>query len=373
MPLHLLGKKSWNVYNPANIARVKADEAAADAREAAEDQRRQELDAARRAAILRGQTPPPLLDEESVRVEEPAGRSDGRQRKRRKLAGEDDTDMDIRLAASATTSSKDGDSTHVKTMKLRKPNDDAPLHDPTGNINLFPIDLKEMAKREKNIEAEERKKKRERVLEDQYTMRFSNAAGRAGSLDQPWYTSQHRPSSEHKDGEMAVEKSELEGFSNKDVWGNEDPRRKQREQARIVSSDPLAFMQKAQVQLKKTKEERKKWTDERERELKELRAAQDGEDRRHRHRKRKSQVEGDDDRLSPRGHRREGQHSRHRDGHGSREKRPSHGADGHTLIPEHRSKRSYDVDRDRYVRRSPQRRKSERDRDAGMRRSRQAD
>ncbi|KAF5015673.1 hypothetical protein F66182_12905, partial [Fusarium sp. NRRL 66182] len=33
MPLHLLGKKSWNVYNPDNIARVRRDEEQAKARE----------------------------------------------------------------------------------------------------------------------------------------------------------------------------------------------------------------------------------------------------------------------------------------------------------------------------------------------------
>lgn len=54
MPLHLLGKKSWNVYNTDNIERVRRDEAAARAREEADEQRMQEEDAERRLKILRG-------------------------------------------------------------------------------------------------------------------------------------------------------------------------------------------------------------------------------------------------------------------------------------------------------------------------------
>ncbi|CCF31962.1 hypothetical protein CH063_00727, partial [Colletotrichum higginsianum] len=65
MPLHLLGKKSWNVYNADNIARVRRDEAAAKAKEEAEEQRMQEVDAERRLAILRGEAPPPLAPVEA--------------------------------------------------------------------------------------------------------------------------------------------------------------------------------------------------------------------------------------------------------------------------------------------------------------------
>ena len=46
MVLHLLGKKSWNVYNSENVDRVRRDEAEAKAREAAEAEKRA---AARRA------------------------------------------------------------------------------------------------------------------------------------------------------------------------------------------------------------------------------------------------------------------------------------------------------------------------------------
>ncbi|KAF2877780.1 hypothetical protein BDV95DRAFT_555915 [Massariosphaeria phaeospora] len=299
MPLHLLGKKSWNVYNPTSIARVKADEAAAAAREAADEQRMQELDAERRAALLRGHTPPPLPEEDNVTDEKrnTATTRDGHDRKRRRLAGEDDTDRDIRLAASVT-GARDEVGDDKRIMKLRKPALDAPLTDHAGNINLFPVDQKEAMKHARNAEAEKEKKKKEQSFADQYTMRFSNAAGRGG-LEQPWYGAT-APSTSNEDHGNTSKHSRLEysGLASKDVWGNEDPRRKEREQARITSSDPFALMQQAQVQLKQSRNDKKKWITERDQELRELRAAQERESRRDRHGKRKKRIE--DDELEPR-------------------------------------------------------------------------
>ncbi|KAH3919845.1 hypothetical protein HBI56_031770 [Parastagonospora nodorum] len=337
MPLHLLGHKSWHVYNSANIARVKADEEAAAAREAADEQRMQELDAARRAAILRGQTPPPLPDEAEKKdhPERKRERDDrGHTRKRRKLAGEDDTDMDIRLAASITAPKEDDDEKNAKVLKLRNTKLDAPLTDHAGHIDLFPIDTKEANKREKNAEVEKEKRRKERAFEDQYTMRFSNAAGREG-LDKPWYAAQQKHDAEDS---TALDYPHLE---NKNVWGNEDPRRKEREHARITSNDPFAFMQQAQSQLKKAKQDKKKWAAERERELRELRAAQEREDRRERHHKRKRRDEDhvevlrsdkagrDVDRDRSAKHRRHRSRSRSRDGssHRSSKRRRSRSRD----------------------------------------------
>jgi hypothetical protein len=246
----------------------------------------QELDAARRAAILRGQTPPPLPEDADKKD---AGRKRerddrGHDRKRRKLAGEDDTDMDIRLAATVTAPADD-DKEDARVLKLRDTKIDAPLTNHAGNIDLFPVDLKEATKREKNAEVEKEMRRQERAFEDQYTMRFSNAAGREG-LDKPWYAAQQKPP-KHDDEDTAA----LDYLENKNVWGNEDPRRREREQARIVSSDPFAFMQQAQNQLKRSKEDKKKWAAERDRELRELRATQEREDRRSRHQKRKRKDE----------------------------------------------------------------------------------
>lgn len=292
---HTDAAQSWNVYNSDNIARVKADEEAAAAREAAADQRMQELDAERRAAILRGRTPPPLPDhvdaEDGKRKRDREG---GHDRKRRKLKGEDDTDMDIRLAASMTKP-KGGNEDDAKVLKLRRPASDAPLTDHAGHIDLFPVDVKESLKREKNAEAEKEKRKKEQAFEDQYTMRFSNAAGRDG-LSKPWYAAQHTTDPVTEEGTRALE---YPGLENKNVWGNEDPRRKEREQARISSNDPFAFMQMAQTQLKRSKEDKKRWVDERKRELMELRDAQDLEARRDERHRRSSHHRTHDESRNP--------------------------------------------------------------------------
>jgi len=296
----------------------------------------QELDAERRAAILRGRTPPPLPEQgdknDTARKRDRDDR--GHDRKRRKLAGEDDTDMDIRLAASISAP-KDDKEEDARILKLRNTKIDAPLTDHAGNIDLFPVDMKEAVKREKNAEVEKEKRKKERALEDQYTMRFSNAAGRNG-LDQPWYATQQKPTQGAGEDTAALE---YPGFEDKNVWGNEDPRRKEREIARINSKDPFAFMQQAQTQLKKSKEDKKKWAAERERELMELRAAQEREDRRSRHRKRKKR-EDDVERLSSDEARRDVDSARpsehkHRHGHRSR----SRGRDRATQKSSHRHER----------------------------------
>lgn len=51
---HLLGKKSWNVYNPDNIERVRRDEANAKAEAIEKERRKQDTDSDRRLALLRG-------------------------------------------------------------------------------------------------------------------------------------------------------------------------------------------------------------------------------------------------------------------------------------------------------------------------------
>lgn len=297
----------------------------------------QELDAERRAAILRGQTPPPLPEEVSAKHSD-TKRQSGRDehingRKRRRLAGEDDTDMDIRLAKSIIAPSgddgdDDDDKQDARTLRLRSTANDAPLQDHAGHIDLFPVDMSEAIKRDKNVEAEKEKRNKEKAFEDQYTMRFSNAAGRGG-IGQPWYTAQQRaPRDTDKDQEIAA----YQGYVDKDVWGNEDPRRKEREQARITSNDPFALMQQAQVQLKKAKRDKKLWADERERELRELQNEQRPEDSRSRHYKRKKQEHGtanDQARSSATSPR-----------HKHRHRSPSHSRDRHKHKSTHHRERS---------------------------------
>ncbi|KAK8153153.1 hypothetical protein IWX90DRAFT_357669, partial [Phyllosticta citrichinensis] len=284
MPLHLLGKKSWNVYNPANIERVRRDEAAAQAREEEEERRLDEIDAQRRMAILRGEKPPSPPPELAEKEEGNHSNHDGRGFvKRRKLRGEDDTDRDIRVAAEVAKRGQDMQQQLVKFSADKK--EDAPLTDQAGRINLFPIDQRALKKAEKNAEREAEEAIKRREYEDQYTMRFSNAAGRNIS-GQPWYANTSKATKEPEEGEDL----ELAEAAGKNVWGREDPMRKQREKTRMTSNDPLAFMSKAQVQLKKAERDRKSWAAEREREMVAMKEAEENErrqrKRRHSHRER---------------------------------------------------------------------------------------
>ncbi|KAL8932656.1 MAG: hypothetical protein Q9216_006740 [Gyalolechia sp. 2 TL-2023] len=276
MPLHLLGKKSWNVYNQENINRVQRDEAAAAAQEAAEEQRMQEVDAERRIQILRGIQPEaiPINSTPTEQVEQVAEQdeiSHKRERKRRRIAGEDDTDRDIRFAREDQAVVPAKAKLQVKSIK----SSEAPLMDRRGHIDLFPMDgSRHNAPKNAEVEAEKAKKKRE--FEDQYTMRFSNAAGFKQSInDKPWYQSSGM-----------IQDKTLE-IPSKNVWGNEDPRRKEREKLRIMADDPMAMMEKGVSQLRQAEKERKEWREERDRETQDL----DSRRKRRKHRSHRKQEE----------------------------------------------------------------------------------
>ncbi|KAL8759760.1 MAG: hypothetical protein Q9199_000536 [Rusavskia elegans] len=276
MPLHLLGKKSWNVYNQDNIEKVKRDEAAAAAREAAEEQRMQEVDAERRIQVLRG-VQNNQATEEPLAIEQAPHHDDiphKRERKRRKLAGEDDTDRDLRFA-------KEDQATAVPKKDLQlisKKSSDAPLMDRRGHIDLFPMDgSRHHAPKNAEVEAEKAKKKKE--YEDQYTMRFSNAAGFKQSIgDKPWYQS------------SAGTTENPNKAPPKDVWGNEDPRRRERERMKVAADDPMASIQKGVSQLRQVERERKQWLQERQRETEELAEI-------HRRKKRRAKRKQDDEEI----------------------------------------------------------------------------
>ena len=266
----MLGKKSWNVYNQDNIEKVKRDEAAAKAKEEAEEQRMQEIDAERRMQILRGEIPTPLAieDKQDDAARESRSYEPGRERKRRKKAGENDTEFEMRIAHEQTLASNAD-----KQIVLRK-SVDAPLVDHSGHIDLFPQERPKLV--EKNAEAEKETAKKKKEYEDQYTMRFSNAAGFKQGLESPWYS---KPNT-------SKEKLE-EDRPSTDVWGNEDPRRKEREAARLMSNDPLAAMRSGAAQVRQVEKERKHWREEKEREVRELEAEE-------RRKRRKRRYEGDD-------------------------------------------------------------------------------
>ncbi|KAJ5382707.1 hypothetical protein N7517_000618 [Penicillium concentricum] len=262
MPLHLLGKKSWNVYNVDNVARVRRDEAQAKAREEEDERVMQEVDAERRIKILRGErppTPPPAssLSEPGAQSDRKSASDAGGFRKRRRVAGEDDTDRDIRYAredAAQAVAKRE----ELMLASRKADTAQAPIIDKAGHINLFPV---ASAKTEKNPEAEAEVARKKRSYEDQYTMRFSNAAGFKETIGRkPWYSSAEQNAT--APGSMPE----------KDAWGNEDPRRKERTQARMSANDPLAAIKRGVRQLKTTEQERKRWNDEKRREIENLKA-----------------------------------------------------------------------------------------------------
>ncbi|KAK0253107.1 hypothetical protein LTS09_011778 [Friedmanniomyces endolithicus] len=285
MVLHLLGKKSWNVYNTANVERVRRDEAEAQAREEAEEQRMQDEDAARRIALLRGEPVAPLLPEavtpgdSDARGNAKARRDrdekhDGepRERKRRKLHGEDDTDCEIRFAREDAEAGQ-----RAKTVLVKKDVDDAPLIDHAGHVQLIPApDEKAIRKAGKNDAAEVEKAQKRKREEDQVTMRFSNAAGFKNGMEKPWYASNKLAGVEERGASKTVVLTEV---SEKDVWGNEDPRRKDRERSRISSGDPFAAMKHAQRQLKQSSFDKERWQRERMTELEELKRTEEKQER----------------------------------------------------------------------------------------------
>ena len=240
----------------------------------------QEVDSERRIQALRGIAIDPLpqvTDEHvnsTVRRDEGGSRV-GRELKRRKLDGEDDTDRDIRLALQNQNAGAPAQA-EAHTVKTAKT--DAPLTDGGGHINLFPVEgSRHHASKNPEAQAEAEKKKRE--FEDQYTMRFSNAAGFKQAIgENPWY----HPSKGNGEGGPGEEVG-------KNVWGNEDPRRKERAQMRVVADDPLAAMQKGVQGLRHVERERKKWSDERELQLREF-----AEEERRRHKRKNRRRHADD-------------------------------------------------------------------------------
>ncbi|KAG5976185.1 hypothetical protein E4U58_005808 [Claviceps cyperi] len=338
MPLHLLGKKSWNVYNADNVARVRRDEAAAKAAEEAEEQRMQEIDAERRLAILRGEKLLPLLTEENNETAVGTERSSagsGRPRRKRKREGEDDTDFELRLARERAEPAISA----IEQVSHKVSSSLAPIVDRRGHFDLFG-DEKSRAHAEKNEEAEREAKKKKQDFEDQFTMRLANAAGKDGLAKKPWYS--------QGDADGLVQ-------TLKDVWGNDDPRRKKRDTDRIAASDPLAMMKKGASRVRELKHERRKIQEERDEDLRQMTRGDRRQDRhgrihgepsRHRstspdssRRRRRSRDDRDDghdrhrdrDRDRDRDRERKSSHRQHRhhsDGRGSRPREQRHGRNG---------------------------------------------
>lgn len=342
---HLLGKKSWNVYNTDNIEKVRRDEARHAAEIEAEEQRMQELDAERRMQILRGEVPTPLAIEDVPGDDDAAGdrrhearnrgHDGGRERKVRKRAGENDTDFEMRIALEREEKRKEGKDNEERRVVQRKVVD-APLTDGRGHIDLFPQDQQV----KKNPEAERELAKKKKEYEDQYTMRFSNAAGFKVALESPWYS-------------KASEAQEEDAVT-KNVWAEEDPRRKDRQAARIMSSDPLAMMKRGARMVRQVEKERKEWREVKERELRELKEVE----RSARHKRRRDHDSEDVD-EEPRRKRSGESRKRNFEVNDVEEFRRRHrGESGRERDDEGGRERTYTDERSEYRNKSPQRQRS---------------
>ncbi|KAK5048575.1 hypothetical protein LTR84_005666 [Exophiala bonariae] len=258
MPLHLLGKKSWNVYNPASIAKVRQDEAEAHKREQEEERRQRQDEASDRLAILRGERDPTLHEsrpEDFSRPHVP---------KKRKLPGEDDTDLEIRLAQAQTEKGLTSNSRGNKFPTPAKSQDHS-ITDANGHISLIP-----------NHAEQDQKQKPSNEKPDSNPSHFyltSAAAHGSSASDVPWYSTSNKthPSSH---------------IPSKEPWGETSPRRKERQAARMSSSDPLAAMKRGVKQLRESERQRKEWRDQRERDLREVEDLARRRDRERKKRKR---------------------------------------------------------------------------------------
>jgi hypothetical protein len=172
-------------------------------------------------------------------------------RKRKRLPGEDDTDRDLRYAKERADGNHGADKAVVRMRPSNAEDAQAPLTDRKGNINLFPETKVDKAKKARHSE-KDKEKERQKDSEENYGMHLKDVWGRKDGKE-AWYM----------DKNGAVKDSE-----GRDVWGNEDPRRRVRQAHRVSTSDPLAFMKQAQRQLKEVQRER----EERDAELEELRS-----------------------------------------------------------------------------------------------------
>ena len=228
MPLHLLPKKSWNVYAPANIERVKRDEAEARRKAVEEEKQGLQNQADDRLQVLKQQS-----HQETKSL-------------KRKLPGEDDTDRDIRLALENAPS-------FTPTSKSKQ--DRGSVVDADGHSPLIPAPQKK-PRLEKNQNNEE------------YTVYLTDATGRGQQSKNTWYTSLEPP---------------------KEIWSDHNPRRQEREAARLNAIDPLAAMKKGVNTLRENEMARREWMQQRERDLQEVEKLA----RKHKHeRKHRKKKEG---------------------------------------------------------------------------------
>lgn len=288
----------------------------------------QDADAARRLAILRGETPPPLPE-----AEQPADPSDKKHTRRdrdgtfggggrkRKRAGEDDTEFEMRVARERAEEGARvaGELAEAGGSKRQnqKEREDVNIVDSRGHIDLIGPPPKDAGGGgggdDKKETREERVQRRANETVEKYRENYRNGV----FAGQPWYeeaqrrrpimnawflqacraavavTEADRMEAEREDVRQALRDAErmLEAPTT-DVWGRDDPKRKERETARLDANDPLAAMKSGAKKVRHVLRERRIEAEERWRELEQLRQE---EQRRGKRRKREHEHADEDE------------------------------------------------------------------------------
>lgn len=337
---------------------MQRDEAAAAAEEHAAEQRMQDVDAARRLAILRGETPPPLPE-----PEQPADPSDKQHTRRdrdgafssgaggagrkRKRAGEDDTDFEMRVARERAEEGARVAGELAGEGGSKRQKQDVSIVDSRGHIDLVGPPTEDAlggggggdvtrgeTVRGRNatgtrgtVEKFERNDRKEVLAGKQwyeqarrrqpFVKECHSTACEAGAA-----TIAERPESEREDLRKAMRDAEklLEGPTTS-AFGQPDPKRKDREAARLDANDPLAAMRSGAKQVREVTRERRREAEDRLRELEQLRK----EERRRGRREKRERARADG-----------GGHEGERDhGHSGRSERRHHGDERHESRRDH--------------------------------------
>lgn len=237
------------MYNPENIERVRRDEAQAQAEALEEERSRQHEESGRRLALLRSEQPGVTSEQLTSASHQKVAVEPGNKHRR-----PNDNSLSTYTTPDRSVRQPLGDTGFPNT-----------LDDPTELGSDRP-------RRGGNATRSDRTTNKEL---DNLGIRLTDAAGFGANANQPWYNT------------APTEGKYPSVGTGKDVWGNEDPRRKEREQQRMNSNDPLAAIKRGVKQIRKAEADRNEWKVQRERDLNEVEELSKKEHERHRHRRRR--------------------------------------------------------------------------------------
>ncbi|KAL1310796.1 hypothetical protein AAFC00_001039 [Neodothiora populina] len=260
MVLHLLGKKSWNVYNNDNVERVKRDEAVAAAKEEEHERLMQEQDAQRRTALLRGEKPPefepipePLDSSAPPRQRNDDGFSKEERKLRRRLRDEDETSYAIRVAKLDRERAEDLSRSGL--LRQRPSSHDDSNRDRLEELFNFGRAVEDAILPAPTAVSETHTRKKKTKDDHDHDHDPSNAQKQ--QQDPHAFGPSNLAAIQKKPAIWDLRSPDHQGLS-RDAFGRPDPKRTIRDQKRLGQSDPLAFMKQAQEQLKQAKAQRAK-------------------------------------------------------------------------------------------------------------------